>query len=180
MEQTARTKRGFSSPEGAEEQDTFVEKRPKTLVKQEEDDGDLLAWLNMDDDSAIELYKIFETEFVAPPPFKLKISSTPFSSPKIFQASASYITINSNGDESCGSSFSDANSSVMASVDLGCLCFDSGKSGIMEHGGARDKVVVARESVSEGDGQMDGRKSGFDFDDDMLASFLGEDFVGTN
>ncbi|WOH11446.1 hypothetical protein DCAR_0830933 [Daucus carota subsp. sativus] len=177
MEQTTGIERGISSPEGAGEQDTFVRRRPKTLAKQEEDNGDLMAWLNMDVYTDIELSKLLETEFVAPPPFKVKFSCTPFSSPEIFQASASYIIINSNSGESCGSSFSDADSSVMASIDLGCLCFNMRRSGVVEHGGACDKV--ARENVSEGDGQMKGGECGFDFDDDMLASFLGEDFVGS-
>ncbi|KAL1805249.1 hypothetical protein ACET3Z_028317 [Daucus carota] len=180
MEQTTGTKRWILSPEGAGEQDTFAGKRPKTPAKQEEDDEDLMAWLNMDDDTAIELSKLLDTEFVAPPPFKVKFSCTPFSSPEIFQASASYIIINSNSGESCGSSFSDADSSVMASIDLGCLCFNMGRSGVVEHSGTCDKVRAAREIVSEGDGHMEGGECGFDFDDDMLASFLGEDFVGSS
>lgn len=184
MEQTAKNKRGFSFSEVTGEEQDFAGKRPRTPATQEEDEGDMLAWLNMDDETAIELSKLLDTEFVSSPPFKVRFSCTPYSSPEIFQASASYITINSNSDESCGSSFSEPDSSVMASVDLGCLSFDVGMCGVVGDGGAWDEVEVARVETGEGgvgcggDGQMEGGDCGFDFDDDMLARFLGEDFVG--
>ncbi|KAK1377749.1 Polyamine oxidase 5 [Heracleum sosnowskyi] len=180
MEQTAKNKRGFSFPEAAGKEQGFAGKRPKTPASQEEDEGDMLAWLNMDDETAIELSKLLDTEFVSSTPFRVKFSCTPYSSPEIFQASASYITINSNSDESCGSSFSESDSSVMASVDLGCLGFDVWRCGVVDHGGAWGDVEVARESVEGGVdcGQMEGGDCGYDFDDDMLARFLGEDFVG--
>ncbi|KAL8102572.1 hypothetical protein AgCh_027186 [Apium graveolens] len=180
MEQTARNKRGFSFSELTEEEQHFPGKRPRTPASQEEDEGDMLAWLNTDDETAIELSKLLDTEFVSSPASKVKFSCTPYSSPEIFQASAAYITINSNSDESCGSSFSESDSSVMASVDLGCLSFDVWRCGVVEEGGAWGEEEVAREKLSGdvGCGQMEGGDCGFDFDDDMWARFLGEDFVG--
>ncbi|KAJ1400669.1 hypothetical protein SESBI_29360 [Sesbania bispinosa] len=41
----------------------------------------------------------------------------PYSSLLVFQSSSSYITINGN-EETCGSSFSDSGTSLMASVDI--------------------------------------------------------------
>lgn len=49
---------------------------------------------------------------------RVRFSDNPYSSALIFQSSSSYITINGN-EESCGSSFSESESSVMASVDMG-------------------------------------------------------------
>ncbi|XP_039051006.1 uncharacterized protein LOC120192283 [Hibiscus syriacus] len=48
---------------------------------------------------------------------RVRFSDNPYSSALIFQSS-SYITINGN-EESCGSSFSESESSVMASIEMG-------------------------------------------------------------
>uniref|UniRef100_A0A803MDG7 Uncharacterized protein n=1 Tax=Chenopodium quinoa TaxID=63459 RepID=A0A803MDG7_CHEQI len=49
-------------------------------------------------------------------PFKVRFVSYPYLPLSPFESSSSYITINGN-EETCGSSFSDADSSLMASVD---------------------------------------------------------------
>ncbi|XP_062020667.1 uncharacterized protein LOC133737050 [Rosa rugosa] len=73
------------------------------------------------DETASELSRLLETDYLSrnavTAPARLTFSEHPSRSPKLFQTmSTSYITINGN-EESCGSSFSDAESSVMASVD---------------------------------------------------------------
>ncbi|XP_024178471.1 uncharacterized protein LOC112184442 [Rosa chinensis] len=73
------------------------------------------------DETASELSRLLETDYLSrnsvAAPARLTFSEHPSRSPKLFQTmSTSYITINGN-EESCGSSFSDAESSVMASVD---------------------------------------------------------------
>nr|GMD55792.1 Protein SON like [Ipomoea batatas] len=68
-------------------------------------EGDMIAWLNLDDDTMTELSKL------------VKFIHDPYSPTVIFKSSA-YVTINGN-EESCGSSFSDQESSVMASIDMG-------------------------------------------------------------
>lgn len=102
-----------------------VEKSPPpTLPDTSGDlDEDILAWLSMDDETVDELMKFLDTDSDgASSSFtnttKVKFIENPYSSPLIVQSSSSYITINGN-EESCGSSFSDWESSVMASVDMG-------------------------------------------------------------
>ncbi|KAJ9167954.1 hypothetical protein P3X46_019541 [Hevea brasiliensis] len=86
---------------------------------------EIAAWLSMDDDTVDELMKFLDTDpegasttCISANTTKVKFIENPYSSPLIFQSSSSYITINGN-EESCGSSFSDWESSVMASVDIG-------------------------------------------------------------
>ncbi|KAL6554970.1 hypothetical protein OROGR_006228 [Orobanche gracilis] len=82
------------------------------------DDGVVASsWLFVDDETAMELSKLLDLSETAPP-VKVRFADDPYSSPVIFQSSAAYITINGN-EESCGSSFSDSESSVMASIDVG-------------------------------------------------------------
>lgn len=197
MQEDANKKHGVSHAAGEEEE--LAGKRSKTpATEAADDDGDLFAWLTMDDQTVRELSKLLDDEFMTSPPFKVKFACDPFCSPEIFQSSASYITINGNNDESCGSSFSESDSSLMASVDLGCCRF--GARG--NEGGAWVNVEVARGNVEEngegcfgddwgfekmdgcdwrGDGgfeEMDGCDWAFDIDDDVLARFGGGDFVG--
>ncbi|KAK1365285.1 TBP-associated factor II 15 [Heracleum sosnowskyi] len=198
MQEEASKKRGVSHAAGEEEEEELAGKRAKCPVREEDDDGDLFAWLTMDDETVTELSKLLDDEFMTSPPFKVKFACDPFCSPEIFQSSASYITINGNNDESCGSSFSESDSSLMASVDLGCCRFGARGS----DGGAWGNVKVARGSVEENgesclgddggfekmDGcdwrsdvgleEMGGCDWGFDIDDDVLARFGGGDFVG--
>ncbi|XP_050219235.1 uncharacterized protein LOC126669731 [Mercurialis annua] len=90
-------------------------------------------------------------------------STTPFN---VFQSSSSYVTINGN-EETCGSSFSDWESSVMASVDVGgfvntgkgnecgfgfCEWFQGGGGGAW---GFDDVETEAREGVCGGFSEWD-------------------------
>ncbi|KAM5547395.1 hypothetical protein ABKV19_001736 [Rosa sericea] len=73
------------------------------------------------DGTGSELARLLDSDYLSrngvTAPARLSFSEHPSRSPKVFQTmSTSYITINGN-EESCGSSFSDAESSVMASVD---------------------------------------------------------------
>ncbi|KAK2412467.1 hypothetical protein QL285_047657 [Trifolium repens] len=63
-----------------------------------------------DDD---ELFNMLEEDWEAAVTF----INDPYSSLLVFQSSSSYVTINGN-EESCGSSFSDFGTSLMASVDV--------------------------------------------------------------
>ncbi|XP_022880463.1 uncharacterized protein LOC111397697 [Olea europaea var. sylvestris] len=85
---------------------------------QEEDDREMTSWLMLDEDSAMELSKLLDSWDAPPPPVKVRFIENPYSSTVIFQSSSAYVTINGN-EETCGSSFSDSDSSVMASIDLG-------------------------------------------------------------
>ncbi|KAL7095960.1 hypothetical protein ACP275_10G055300 [Erythranthe tilingii] len=85
----------------------------------EEDDSLVMASsLIVDEETALELSKLLDLFQTPPPPMKVRFIDDPYSSLMIFQSSSAYVTINGN-EESCGSSFSDSDSSVMASVDVG-------------------------------------------------------------
>lgn len=91
--------------------------------------------------------------------FRVRFIDDPYAVPVVVQSSTGYITINVN-EESCGPSFSDSNASAMASVDasdlFGCCL---GSNGAWSTGEVR-----ASESECE-------------WDDELLARFLGEDSV---
>lgn len=99
---------------------------------------------------------------------KVRFVDDPYSSLLVFQSSSSYITINGN-EESCGSSFSEWDTSVMASVDM---------SGLKLVGLAAFGKCMAEEGAREG-GWVSGVGTdgcdGFDWDDEVLARFLGEE-----
>ncbi|KAG6431698.1 hypothetical protein SASPL_109780 [Salvia splendens] len=83
---------------------------------QEEDGSEVAAsWLVVDEETASELSELLDM-LEAPPP--VRFIDDPYSSPVVVQSSSAYVTINCN-EESCGSSFSFSDSSVMASVDVG-------------------------------------------------------------
>ncbi|KAL1547765.1 hypothetical protein AAHA92_16082 [Salvia divinorum] len=73
------------------------------------------SWLVVDEETASELSELLDM-LEAPPP--VRFIDDPYSSPVVVQSSSAYVTINGN-EESCGSSFSFSDSSVMASVDVG-------------------------------------------------------------
>ncbi|KAI3443637.1 hypothetical protein Pfo_000302 [Paulownia fortunei] len=145
----------------------------------QEDDSEVASWLIVDDETALELSKLLDLFETPPPPMKVRFIDDPYSSPVIFQSSSAYVTINGN-EESCGSSFSDSDSSVMASIDVG---------GSRRCGGAwRFECAEARELWTEGsvgeadvDVELDGfLNDGCDYRDDaedaMWVEFLGEIF----
>ncbi|XP_050379103.1 uncharacterized protein LOC126796335 [Argentina anserina] len=80
------------------------------------------AVVDNDDVALSELTRLLDSDYpawnaAATTPETLTFADNPSRSPKVFQTmSTSYVTINGN-EESCGSSFSDAESSMMASVD---------------------------------------------------------------
>ncbi|KAM7509672.1 hypothetical protein LguiA_020125 [Lonicera macranthoides] len=90
--------------------------RAKSEDTQITNDGDIMALFPVDEETLTELWKLLETEITSPP-LKVKFINNPYSSPEIFQYSTSFITINGN-EESCGSSYSDLHSSVMANIDF--------------------------------------------------------------
>ena len=102
------------------------------------------------------------TNFPGEASFRVRFIDDPYEIPVAVQSSSGYITINVN-EESCGPSFSDSDASAMASVDASglfrgcCLGFNGEKGGAW---GANN--VGASEC---------------EWDDDLLARFLGEDSV---
>lgn len=135
-------------------------------------DDDIMAWLSIDEDSVVELMELLEPEVTSP--IKVKFIDNPYVSTLIFQSSASYVTINGN-EESCGSSFSDSEASIMASIDMGGVRVHpvSGLAG--EFPAASGGGWGLGESAWAENGDGFNGWDGFEWDDDLLARFLGED-----
>lgn len=117
------TKReGSCEPDGGGDGDGA--KRAKSMAcfdvvsEGESGGGDMMAWLNLDDETMTELSKLLDPETASlQQEVRVRFIDDPYSPPVIFKSSA-YVTINGN-EESCGSSFSDQESSVMANIDMG-------------------------------------------------------------
>ncbi|KAI3714568.1 hypothetical protein L6452_21524 [Arctium lappa] len=131
-----------------------------------------------DDDDATELSKVLEAMAEKTFPMKVKIiDNPPCWHPLIFQTAASYVTINGN-EESCGSSFSDSDTSYMAGISGGG---PGGGGLVVGDGGAWECVVEeARgwmETEEDGNCLVNfGLTGGGYCDDEMLAKFLGGGF----
>ncbi|XP_057968376.1 uncharacterized protein LOC131157925 [Malania oleifera] len=143
-----------------------------------EEDGDMLAWLTVNEETAGELMqKLLQEETGTPVAPRMRFVDNSYWSPVIFQSSSSYITINVGNEETCGSSFSDWEASVMASVDTcGWGAFPGAAAAGVEDGGGEEEVKVMGEG-SLGVNGCDGVE--VEWDDEMLARFLGDDEDGT-
>ncbi|XP_047324726.1 uncharacterized protein LOC124928236 [Impatiens glandulifera] len=141
----------------------------------------MAAWMEVDEESTNELSKLLETESVSA--VRVRFIENPYSAPLIFESSTSYITINGN-EEYCGSSFSDSDASVMASIDirrseigfgLFTEAFRAWSSAVGSNG-RREEVGGA---AAGGGGEMlaaEGMiKLDNEVDEEMLAKFLLED-----
>ncbi|XP_059431686.1 uncharacterized protein LOC132165217 [Corylus avellana] len=130
---------------------------------------DILAWLSTEEDTVSQLMELLdgEDDEDAAEKSSVRFVEDPYSSPLVFQSS--YVTINGN-EESCGSSFSDSDSSVM--VGIGRLVGRGVAWGSSE--GAAGGWVEAAEIKDSVDGcdVFDWHES----DGEVLATFLGEDF----
>ncbi|CAA0814268.1 Unknown protein [Striga hermonthica] len=140
-----------------------------------EDDGEVAPWLVVDDETETELSELLDSSETVQP-VKLRFADDPYSMPVVVQSSSAYVTINGN-EESCGSSFSDSYSSVMASVDVG----GGGgmRGGAWECGCGVARGLRTEGSLEEGDVDLDfGGLGGFltDGEDAMWAEFLDEVF----
>ncbi|KAA8523246.1 hypothetical protein F0562_009669 [Nyssa sinensis] len=145
---------------------------------------DMMALLSIDDETVSELTKLLETERTSP--VKVKFIDNPYSSPLVFQSSSSYITINGN-EESCGSSFSDSETSVMANIDArGINIGQHQQSGVDAFIGWFPGAWGLKEEMARGKAVEDGEvcccsikgsngSDCWDYEDDLLAKFLGED-----
>ncbi|GAB2293245.1 hypothetical protein Dimus_027452 [Dionaea muscipula] len=119
------------SPPRPSESITTAFTSASTLMTYVDFGDDVLAGWSIDDETFDELMKLLEpvpttttttTMAPPPPPIKGKLVSSPYnySAPLIYDpaySSSNYVTINGN-EESCGSSFSDSDSSLMASIDM--------------------------------------------------------------
>uniref|UniRef100_A0A5B7C520 Uncharacterized protein n=1 Tax=Davidia involucrata TaxID=16924 RepID=A0A5B7C520_DAVIN len=175
---------------GYEETGEFAGKRPRTSATSDDTENnegeDMMAWLSIDDETVSELAKLLETEITSP--VKVKFIDNPYSSALIFQSSSSsYITINGN-EESCGSSFSDSESSVMASIDMRGINTGHQQNGVDAFSGwfpaAEGRAWSLNDEIARGKVEEDEEGCSvkgingsdcWDYDDDMLARFLGED-----
>jgi hypothetical protein len=72
----------------------------------------------MEEDDDDELFNLLQEDWEE----AVKFINDPYSSLLVFQSSSSYVTINGN-EESCGSSFSDFGTSLMASIDVSSFSF---------------------------------------------------------
>lgn len=132
-------------------------------------DDDIMAWLSIDAGSSVgELMELLEPDMTSP--IKMKFIDNPYVSTLVFQSSASYVTINGN-EESCGSSFSDSEASIMASIDLGGARLHPLSGWVGEFPAVSGGGEWAREMNRDGFNGCDG----FDWDDDLLAKVLAED-----
>ncbi|KAF8102647.1 hypothetical protein N665_0197s0011 [Sinapis alba] len=99
------------------------------------------------------------TNFAGEESFRVRFIDDPYAVPVVVQSSTGYMTINVN-EESCGPSFSDSNASAMASVDasglFGCCLGLNG--------------AWSTDEVRAGECECE-------WDDELLARFLGEDSV---
>lgn len=147
----------------------------------QEDDGVVASWLIVDEETALELSKLLDLFEAPPPPIKVRFIDNPYSSPVIFQSSSAYVTINGN-EESCGSSFSDSDSSVMASIDVGGSGRRPGDAWQFDSAEAREWWM---EGGSVGEADVDVELDGFltegvdyrdDAEDATWVEFLGEIF----
>ncbi|KAI4344512.1 hypothetical protein L6164_011729 [Bauhinia variegata] len=134
------------------------------------DDDDVLAWLLMEgNESDCELLNLPEpVKDTGKGTVKVRFIENPYSSLLVFQSSLSYITINGN-EESCGSSFSDSDTSMMASVDTSGLSLNASFGNVRcaaEEERTREETWVSGEGVDGCDG--------FYWDDQVLARFLDE------
>lgn len=147
----------------------------------EGEEDDILAWLCAADETAAGgLVELLEGDAQPPPPPRetsaVRFIDDPYSPLLVFQSSSSFVTINGN-EETCGSSFSDSEASVMASVHhiggadalpgwtmnpRSAAAAIGGGGWVSEAEGVRGK---AREDGTDG----------CDWNDEMLARFLSED-----
>ncbi|CAA7062482.1 unnamed protein product [Microthlaspi erraticum] len=148
-----------------EEGDTAAKDVTTTMIGAEEDEytPDEIMKLVESSSPATMTTEIEGNNFPGESSFRVRFIDDPYAIPVVVQSSSGYITINVN-EESCGPSFSDSDASAMASVDasglFGC-CFDFNG----ERGGAWG-ANEAKASECE-----------CEWDDELLARFLGEDRV---
>lgn len=142
--------------------DDSTQKRPRAA---EDVDDDILAWISVEEETVGELMMLLDdAEKSRPMAEKVKFIDDPYSSAMIFQSSSSYVTINGN-EESCGSSFSDSDSSVMASVDM-----NGARIKLMEI----DSETVEKWKLWKAE-EASAVAEGFSWDEDDLARFIGDE-----
>lgn len=156
---------------GSNSEDESVKRQKKDYDSESNDrlGEDLSDWLLVDDDKMSELMKLLDAEISSPSTTKVRFIENPYTSSFVYgTTSSSYVTINGN-EESCGSSFSDCESSVMASVDT--CGFGKGSLEMLGIG------FSACGSVYGGNEGMDGSDGleWVDDGDDELARFLGKE-----
>ncbi|KAL3532615.1 hypothetical protein ACH5RR_006136 [Cinchona calisaya] len=199
--------------QGTECECDVAAKKPRTpsrieaaAADDDKEEQDVMALLTLDEETVMELSELLDSS-EAPFNFKVKFIEDPYTSPVIVQSSSAYVTINGN-EEMCGSSFSDSDSSVMASVYMGSFRQHGMVrmlNNVADGGGAWGSDAgeeEARGGWVEGSDYVNGifvkslrgccdlfetppphpppppTQSGGDGDDEMWVNFLGEDLFG--
>ncbi|KAK4342486.1 hypothetical protein RND71_038302 [Anisodus tanguticus] len=150
-------------------------------AKMQEDEGDMMAWLSLDDDKMTEISNVLDPDTASfQQSFRVRFIEDPYTPPMIVQCSSDYITINGN-EESCGSSFSDLESSAMASIDRGSLNVGLVKNASWdpdtdEAGGWMEQMASWSCVKQMDDEDLFGCYGGEKIDD---VKFLGEDLIGS-
>ena len=154
----------------------------KRTRHEDEEEEDILAWLSEDEDTVSQLMELLDNAEKKSDNNNNNTMAKVRFIDDMYSAPFSYVTINGN-EETCGSSFSDLDSSVMASVDTrGLVGIGSNVFGFKaeEHDGAcGPSDGVAREGSAASGGEVVRAMNGCDdlgWDDQVLARFLGEDF----
>ncbi|XP_022965986.1 uncharacterized protein LOC111465706 [Cucurbita maxima] len=142
-----------------------TQKRPRAAAAVEDVGNDILAWISVEEETVGELMMLLDdAEKSRPMAEKVKFIDDPYSSAMIFQSSSSFVTINGN-EESCGSSFSESDSSVMASVDM-----NGARIKLMEI----DSATVEKWKLWKTE-EASSVSEGFSWDEDDLARFIGDE-----
>ncbi|XVE70605.1 hypothetical protein DITRI_Ditri10aG0084800 [Diplodiscus trichospermus] len=195
MEEEEKRKRASEETAGVSGVESPPLKRRREAETVELNDDDVMTWLSMEGcetDSMTELLMLLDDSTEATTSassstssptscgMRVRFSDNPYSSGLIFQSSSSYITINGN-EESCGSSFSDSESSVMASVDMGGILRTNVKvgSGL----GGTSGWLEAEEGSTWGKSEEEARgwmvdgewEWEWEWDEEQLARFLDEE-----
>ncbi|KAF8036355.1 hypothetical protein BT93_C2157 [Corymbia citriodora subsp. variegata] len=162
MEEARKRRADRAADERGEEGSAVKKPKPAETRAEPQDDGAgkdddwISAWLALDDDAVSELLNLLEPAGSSPSSsssaaaagdafnFKVRFIDDPYASPLVFQSSSSFVTINGN-EESCGSSFSESECTVMASIDT------RGIGGLRASGGGVSRGPPAAEE-EEGEG----------------------------
>ncbi|KAL3747285.1 hypothetical protein ACJRO7_016120 [Eucalyptus globulus] len=196
MEEARKRRADRAADDGGEEGGSAAKKlKPDEASAEPQDDDWISAWLALDDDAVSELLDLLDPAESSPSPssaaagaggdgfkFKVRFIDDPYASPLVFQSSSSFVTINGN-EESCGSSFSESESTVMASIDtrgIGALRAAAGEVGRARVGPPAEAEGEGGAWAEKGSGEACGCcLFGADDDDDddaaavVVAGFLG-------
>ncbi|KAF8393534.1 hypothetical protein HHK36_021778 [Tetracentron sinense] len=161
---------------GHDDSGEVIGKRPRAPAIS--DDDDFFSGVFIEEERVEEVMKALEEEISYP----ATTSTNPSSSPVMFPLASSFVTINGN-EESCGPSFSDSASTVMASIDMGGISIsylmgptEDASGGTVDFPATENGSWVLEEEKEwlwPEVGEVPGDCDGGDSDDERLERFLG-------